>query len=115
MFRKTLYLLGVTLLTVSLGVAFLSEDGVFVRTRTNKSTRLGGKSGQVSGSGFSLSDSKFKTDESSGGKDLEELSNSSTLFASSRFLNLFASEETITASRISNILSDQYLNLPPPV
>lgn len=115
MFRKAFQFVGVSLLTFALGMAFLSEENVFLRTRTSKSMRLGGKSGQVSGSQFNLKAILEKTDGSSGEKDIDELGSNG---GAGRFVllsNEFRRNSKSFLSKFSYILSDQYLNLPPPV
>ncbi|MCZ8344169.1 MAG: hypothetical protein O9301_14135 [Leptospira sp.] len=100
---------------MALGVAFLSEENVFLRTRTSKSVRLGGKSGQISGSQFNLKSSLEKTDGSSGDKDLDELDSKGNTGRFVLYDNKYLSNSKSFLSKFSYILSDQYLNLPPPV
>ncbi|MBL0953708.1 MAG: hypothetical protein IBJ01_02975 [Leptospira sp.] len=113
MFRKITKIMGVTLLTISLGSAFLSEENVLVRTRGAKSSRVTGKS-QLSGSHFLVSQNTT-SEEGTGTKDLEDILTWNGKGITG-FWAFAVTQEPFEATQWnSKLLSDQYLNLPPPV
>lgn len=113
MFRNVIKIFGISLLTVSLGSAFLSEENVLVRTRGAKSNRVSGKS-QLSGS-LSLAVQKSSSEETSGTKDLEDVLTWSGKAQSSLTVSLLTHNKNLHSSFISGLLAPRYLNLPPPV
>ncbi|WP_108959911.1 hypothetical protein [Leptospira ellinghausenii] len=113
MFRKITYIMGVTLLTISLGSAFLSEENVLVRARGAKSSRVTGKS-QVSGSHF-LVGQNTTSEEGTGTKDLEDILTWNGKGITG-FWTATVTQDAFEATQwYSKLLSNQYLNLPPPV
>ncbi|MDF3821205.1 hypothetical protein P3G55_14955 [Leptospira sp. 96542] len=115
MFRRIVQIFGVSLLTLSLGVAFLSEESVFVRTRTTKSFRSGGKLSQVSGSSISTSSAQITSEENAGSKGFEgNVSGNANHFFSSKVI-ILTPHSAVRAAFLSNLLSHRYLSLPPPV
>lgn len=113
MFRKVIRIFGISLLTLTLGSAFLSEENVLVRTRGTKSSRVGGKS-QLSGA-LSISISKSSSEETSGTKDLEDVLTWSGKGQSSQTTSPQTHNKNLHSSFISGLLASRYLNLPPPV
>ncbi|TGL64972.1 hypothetical protein [Leptospira jelokensis] len=113
MFRKITKILGVTLLTFSLGSAFLSEENVLIRTRGAKSSRVSGKS-QVSGSHL-LSSNKTSSEEGTGTKDLEDIVAWNGRGLTGVWGHILTSRFKDSTEWNSSLLSHQYLNLPPPV
>lgn len=113
MFRKVIKIFGISLLTLTLGSAFLSEENVLVRTRGTKSSRVGGKS-QLSGA-LSISISKSSSEETSGTKDLEDVLTWSGKGQSSQTTSPQTHNKNLHSSFISGLLASRYLNLPPPV
>lgn len=113
MFRKMIKILGISLLTLSLGSAFLSEENVLVRTRGAKSSRVGAKS-LISGS-LSTAISKSTSEETSGTKDLEDVLTWSGKGQSSFETYSLAHNKNLRPSFISGLLASRYLSLPPPV
>ncbi|TGL85183.1 hypothetical protein EHQ68_18265 [Leptospira congkakensis] len=104
---------GISLLTISLGSAFLSEENVLVRTRGAKSSRVTGKS-QLSGA-LSVSINKSTSEESSGTKDLEDVLTWGGKGQSSLTIFLLTHNKNLRPSFISGLLATRYLSLPPPV
>lgn len=113
MFRKVVKIFGISLLTFTLGSAFLSEENVLVRTRGSKSSRVGGKS-QLSSS-LSISISRSSSEETSGTKDLEDVLTWSGKGQSSFRTSLLTHNKNHHVSFISGLLASRYLSLPPPV
>ncbi|XDD47024.1 hypothetical protein AB3N60_02755 [Leptospira sp. WS39.C2] len=113
MFRKITNILGVSLLTFSLGSAFLSEENVLIRTRGAKSSRVTSKS-QLSGSHL-LSSQKSSSEEGTGTKDLEDIVTWNGKGITGVGVSTYTSNLNHFAKWNSNLLSNQYLNLPPPV
>ncbi|TGL56592.1 hypothetical protein EHQ59_01100 [Leptospira kemamanensis] len=113
MFRKITKLLGVSLLTFSLGSAFLSEENVLIRTRGAKSSRVTGKS-QLSGSHL-LSSQNSASEEGTGTKDLEDITTWNGRGLTGVWVNSLTSDLQKDSEWNSHLLSNQYLNLPPPV
>ncbi|XDD43263.1 hypothetical protein AB3N58_02585 [Leptospira sp. WS60.C2] len=113
MFRKITNILGVTLLTISLGSAFLSEENVLIRTRGAKSSRVTGKS-QLSGSHL-LSSQTSSSEEGTGTKDLEDILTWNGKGLTGIWLRSLASNAESHTQWNSELLSYLYLNLPPPV
>ncbi|PJZ46761.1 hypothetical protein [Leptospira brenneri] len=104
---------GISLLTLSLGSAFLSEENVLVRTRGAKSSRLGSKS-QVTGS-LSSAINRSSSEESSGTKDLEDVLTSNVKGQSVFLVSPLTHNKNLHTSFISGLLASRYLSLPPPV
>ncbi|TGM37996.1 hypothetical protein EHQ92_06350 [Leptospira biflexa] len=113
MFRKIMKIAGVTLLTFSLGSAFLSEENVLIRTRGAKSNRVSGKS-QLSGSHL-LSSQKSTSEEGTGTKDLEDIVTWNGKGVTGVWVSSLTSSLKDATQWNSHLLSHQYLNLPPPV
>lgn len=113
MFRNVIKIFGISLLTLALGSAFLSEENVLVRTRGAKSSRVGGKS-QLSGA-LSISISKSSSEETSGTKDLEDVLTWSGKGQSSFRTSPLTHNNNHHVSFISGLLAFRYLSLPPPV
>ncbi|MCW7469725.1 hypothetical protein [Leptospira kanakyensis] len=104
---------GISLLTLSLGSAFLSEENVLIRTRGAKSTRVGGKS-QLTGS-LTVAINKSSSEESSGTKDLEDVLTWSGKGQASLLTSPLTHNKNLHSSFISGLLASRYLSLPPPV
>ncbi|WP_039928403.1 hypothetical protein [Leptospira yanagawae] len=113
MFRKITNILGVTLLTFSLGSAFLSEENVLIRTRGAKSSRVSGKS-QLSGSHL-LSSLTSSSEEGTGTKDLEDIVTWNGRGITGVWGHTLSTSSQNDSQCDSFLLSNQYLNLPPPV
>lgn len=113
MLRNVIKIFGISLLTIALGSAFLSEENVLVRTRGAKSSRVGGKS-QLSGP-LSISISKSSSEETSGTKDLEDVLTWSGKGQSSLTASPLTHNKNLHSSFISGLLASRYLSLPPPV
>ncbi|TGM79623.1 hypothetical protein EHQ99_07715 [Leptospira bouyouniensis] len=113
MFRKMFKIAGVTLLTFSLGSAFLSEENVLIRTRGAKSSRVSGKS-QLSGSHL-LSSQNSASEEGTGTKDLEDIVTWNGKGLTGVWVSSLTSNCKNSTQWNSFLLSHQYLNLPPPV
>ncbi|TGL44751.1 hypothetical protein [Leptospira perdikensis] len=106
-------ILGISLLTFSLGSAFLSEENVLVRTRGAKSSRVGGKS-QLSSS-LSVAIHKPSSEETSGTKDLEDVLTWTGKGHASFAISSLTHTKNLHSSFISGLLASRYLSLPPPV
>lgn len=113
MFRYVIKIFGISLLTLSLGSAFLSEENVLVRTRGAKSSRVSGKS-QLSGT-ISVAIQKSSSEETSGTKDLEDVLTGSGKGQTSVTTLLLTHNNNLHPSFISGLLATRYLSLPPPV
>ncbi len=108
-----IHILGISLLTISLGSAFLSEENVLIRTRGAKSSRVTGKS-QLSGSHL-LSSQTSSSEEGTGTKDLEDVLTWNGKGLTGIWLSAVVSNHNHFAEWNSKLLLDLYLNLPPPV
>lgn len=113
MFRNVIKIFGISLLTISLGSAFLSEENVLVRTRGAKSSRVSGKS-HLSGA-LAISISQSSSEETSGTKDLEDVLTWSGKGQTLLTTLLLTHNDKLHTSFISGLLASRYLSLPPPV
>lgn len=104
---------GVSLLSLCLGFAFLSNENLIVRLKSAPSQRVGGKFTQISEVAFTTFGS-FDQDESKE-KDLtDEIAVRASAFFS--FILIDSAQLTnIEPKTRTFILQDLYLGLPPPV
>lgn len=106
--------LGILLLTLSVGFAFLSEEATLVRTRTGKMARLGGKTNQVSQSVQSKWQLQSNSVEDSSDDDF---SPSAQTVGWKGFGSLLVGFSLLhsESNQANFLLASRYLSLPPPV
>ncbi|MCW7494023.1 hypothetical protein ND861_15355 [Leptospira sp. 2 VSF19] len=104
---------GISLLTISLSSAFLSEENVLVRTRGAKSSRVSGK-GQLSSS-LTAAVQKSSSEETSGTKDLEDVLTWNGKGQTTLSTLHLTHNHNLHSSFVSGLLASHYLSLPPPV
>ncbi|TGN19409.1 hypothetical protein [Leptospira idonii] len=116
MLKKTIKVMGISLLSFALGIAFLSEESLLTRVRVSKHSRVGSQSSSAQYNEVaSITDSSESSDEFSGKSSLEDVTPGSQKVAYGRFILIPLPEGSETASFHFLNLLDQYISLPPPV